>query len=221
LYKSEEEQQKAFQFMHCWNKLRTQPKWLAKFDELAAAKTSNKRQKSSPDGDATARVPSEIGVGEVQGIEDVQLTRPNGKKKAKAALLQEKKKSVTTTLENMWAQKKDTDVEKELKKEERFSKAFALEQERVTNEKELVEVRKEEVQLQKQRDEERIMTMDLSAMQEEQKTYYMWLRAQIMSRISEQVSDDDSIKFSFYVFVHMSHGFCVCIICRLQHLGRT
>jgi hypothetical protein len=221
LYKSEEEQQKAFQFMHCWNNLRTQPKWLAKFDELAVAKTSNKRQKSSPDGDATARVPSEIGAGEVQGIEDVQLTRPNGKKKAKAALLQEKKKSVTATLENMWAQKKDTDVEKELKKEERFNKAFALEQERVTNEKELVEVRKEEVQLQKQRNEERIMTMDLSAMQEEQKTYYMWLRAQIMSRISEQVSDDDSIKFSFYVFVHMSHGFCVCIICRLQHLGRT
>jgi hypothetical protein len=92
LYKSKEEQQKAFQFMHCWNKLKTQPKWLAKFDELAAAKTSNKRQKSSPDGDATARVPSEIGAGEVQGIEDVQLTRPNGKKKAKAALLQVKGK---------------------------------------------------------------------------------------------------------------------------------
>jgi hypothetical protein len=59
-----------------------------------------------------------------------------------------------------------------------------------------VEVRKEEVQLQKQRDEERIMIMDLSVMQEEQKTYYMWLRAQIMSRISEQVCDVDSIKFS-------------------------
>jgi hypothetical protein len=46
LYKSEDEQQKAFQFMHCWNKLRTQPKWLAKFDKLVAAKTSNKRQKT-------------------------------------------------------------------------------------------------------------------------------------------------------------------------------
>jgi hypothetical protein len=28
--------------MHCWNKLKTQPKWLAKLDELAVAKTSNK-----------------------------------------------------------------------------------------------------------------------------------------------------------------------------------
>jgi hypothetical protein len=65
------------------------------------------------------------------------------------------------------------------------------------------------------------MTMDLSVMQEEQKTYYVWLQAQIMSRISEQVCDVDSIKSSFCAFVHMSHVFCVCIICRLQHLGRT
>lgn len=81
LYKSEDEQNKAFQFMHCWNKLRTQPKWLAKFDKLVAAKTSNKRQKTSPNRDATARVPSETGAGEVQGVEDIQLTRPSGKKK--------------------------------------------------------------------------------------------------------------------------------------------
>nr|XP_034594740.1 glutathione S-transferase T2-like [Setaria viridis] len=124
LYKSEDEHQKAFQFMHCWNKLRTQPKWLAKIDELAAGKTSHKKQKTS----SSASLPIELGEGEVQGIEDNALTRPIGKKKAKLALLQEKKKSVTATLENMWVQKKETDEEKELKKEERFNKAFALEQ---------------------------------------------------------------------------------------------
>jgi hypothetical protein len=42
LYKSEDEHNKSFQFMHCWNKLKTQPKWLAKLDELAVAKSSNK-----------------------------------------------------------------------------------------------------------------------------------------------------------------------------------
>jgi hypothetical protein len=70
--------------------------------------------------------------------------------------------------------KEVTDGEKEVKKEERFNKAFALEQERVTNEKLLLEVRKEEVELQKQevelqkqRDEERILTLDLSAMPDE------------------------------------------------------
>jgi len=134
LYKSEDEHGKAFQFMHCWNKLRTQPKWLAKIDELAASKTSNKKQKTSSTADPSAALPSETEPGAVEGLEACPLTRPIGKK-AKAALLQEKKKSVTTTLENMWAQKKETNGEKELKKEERFNKAFALEQDRVANEK--------------------------------------------------------------------------------------
>jgi hypothetical protein len=34
---------------------------------------------------------------------------------------------VTTTLVNMWVQKKESDEEKEVKKEERFNKAFAFE----------------------------------------------------------------------------------------------
>ena len=191
MYKSEDEHGKAFQFMHCWNKLRTQPKWLAKIDELAAGKTSNKKQKTSSTADPSATLPSETEPGAVDGLEANALTRPIGKKKAKAALLQEKKKSVTATLENMWAQKKETDGEKELKKEERFNKAFALEQDRVANEKLLlqvrsqeVEVRSQEVQLQKKRDEERIMTMDLTAMPDDDlKKYYMCLRAEIMSRV--------------------------------------
>ena len=191
MYKSEDEHGKAFQFMHCWNKLRTQPKWLAKIDELAAGKTSNKKQKTRSTADPSAALPRETEPGAVEGLEACALTRPIGKKKAKAALLQEKKKSVIATLENMWAQKKETDGDKELKKEERFNKAFALEQDQVANEKLLlqvrsqeVEVRSQEVQLQKKRDEERIMTMDLTAMPDDDlKKYYMCLRAEIMSRV--------------------------------------
>ena len=59
LYKSEDEHQKAFQFMHCWNKLRIQPKWLAKVDDLAADKTSNKRQKPSRDASDNGTPPNE------------------------------------------------------------------------------------------------------------------------------------------------------------------
>jgi hypothetical protein len=73
----------------------------------------------------------------------------------------------------MWAQKKETDGEREQKKDERFNKAFAIEQYRVANEKLLLEVRSQEVQLQKKRNEERIMTMDLTAMPDEQKKYYI------------------------------------------------
>ncbi|XP_012702828.1 uncharacterized protein LOC105914730 [Setaria italica] len=75
LYKSEDEHQKAFQFMHCWNKLRTQPKWLSKIDELAIAKTSNKKQETSSTTDPSASLPNEIIQGEVQAIEHNALTR--------------------------------------------------------------------------------------------------------------------------------------------------
>ena len=46
--------------MHYWNKLRVQSKWLAKIDDLAAVKTSNKRQKTSPDGDVNGTLSIEI-----------------------------------------------------------------------------------------------------------------------------------------------------------------
>jgi hypothetical protein len=199
LYKSEDEHNKSFQFMHCWNKLKTQPKWLAKLDELAVVKASNNKQKRSLcNAKLNATLPSKTGQGDVEGQEANALIRPIGKKKAKAALIHEKKKSVTTTLENMWAQKKESDEEKEVKKEERFNKAFALEQERAANEKAalvldqeraaneklLLEARIQEVQLQKKRDEERIMTMDLTAMPDELKKYYMCLQVEIMNRFS-------------------------------------
>jgi hypothetical protein len=193
--------------MHCWNILKTQPKWLAKLDELAVAIPCTKKQKANPTVDLTddpiadpSADPSAQDEGE--GLQAIALARPIGKKKAKASLIQDKKKSVTATLENMWTEKKEADAEKQLKKEEkkdeRFNKAFALEQERVANdklavaleqervanEKLLLQVRSEEVQLQKKRDEERIMTMDLTALPEDQKTYYMFLRSQIMSQLS-------------------------------------
>lgn len=191
LYKSEDEHNKAFQLMHCWNMLRTQPKWLAKLDELAAAKSSNKKHKTNSTVSPTTCSPSAIGDCEVAAPEDNSLKRPIGKKAAKAALCQEKKNRVSVALENMWQQKKETDGQKELKKDERFNKAFALEQERAANEKLLLDLRskelelkRQEVELQNKRDEERIMTMDLTVMPDEQKEYYMSLRVEIMSRRS-------------------------------------
>jgi len=98
LYKSEDEHGKAFQFMHCWNKLRTQPKWLAKIDELAAGKTSNKKRKTSSTAGPSATLPSETEPGAVDSMEANALTRPIGKKKAKAALLQREEKKCDSNL---------------------------------------------------------------------------------------------------------------------------
>lgn len=59
---------------------------------------------------------------------------------------------------------------------------MSLEQERVQNEKILVELR-QQVQLQKKRVEERIMTMDLTILREEQKKNNMSSQAKIMSQL--------------------------------------
>jgi hypothetical protein len=60
---------------------------------LAVAKTSNKKQKRSLcNAELNATLPSEIGHGDVEGQEANALIRPIGKKKAKATLIQEKKK---------------------------------------------------------------------------------------------------------------------------------
>jgi hypothetical protein len=67
----------------------------------------------------------------------------------------------------LWDQKKEADVDEELKKDERFSKAFAFEwgQKQFLDE---IELRKQEVQFQSKRYEKRIMTMDHTAMPDEQ-----------------------------------------------------
>jgi hypothetical protein len=59
---------------------------------------------------------------------------------------------------------------------------LSLEQERVQNEKILVELR-QQVQLQKKRVEERIMTMDLTILPKEQKKNNMSSQAKIMSQL--------------------------------------
>ncbi|KAF0924997.1 hypothetical protein E2562_015060, partial [Oryza meyeriana var. granulata] len=45
LYKVEDKQKRSFMYMHCYNLLKNQPKWIERCIQLAAPKTSNKKQK--------------------------------------------------------------------------------------------------------------------------------------------------------------------------------
>jgi len=188
LYKSEDGQNRSFQFMDCWKQLRGQAKWMAKLDELAG-KSSNKKQKKTSNSSMPTPSLTTADGHEDAAAEDNTLSRPKGHKKAKATLYQSGKKGCTEALENLWAKKKEFDTEKELKKDERFKQAFALEQERVANEKLNLELKKkelelkaQEVELKNKKEEERIMTMDLSELPDNQKHYYMCCRSKIMSR---------------------------------------
>ena len=147
---------------------------MAKLDELAG-KSSNKKQKKTSNSSLPTPSLTTADGHEVVALEENTLSRPMGHKKAKATLHQGGKKGCTEALENLWAKKKEFDSDKELKKDERFKQAFALEQERVANEKLNLELRKkeldlraQEVELKNKKDEERIMTMDLSAMPDDQ-----------------------------------------------------
>jgi hypothetical protein len=96
---------------------------------LEPQKTSNKKQKtvanSSPasvaPADALAAPAAGGDVGEPSG-------RPDGKKKEKQKLQQ---RSTIEAVDYLMAQKKEADLEKDLKKEERCNKAFALQEERI------------------------------------------------------------------------------------------
>lgn len=159
-----------------------------KLEELAVGKSSNKKQKMNSNETSPPHLPSVTETSGPTTPNETVTTRPPVKKKAKAAAFQAEKKGYTETLNKLFEKKKETDEFKEMKKDERFRLALAVEQERAVNEKlnmELrskeLELRQQEVEQHKKREEERIMTLDLSVMPADQKQYYMRLRSKILS----------------------------------------
>ena len=80
------------------------------------------------------------------------------------------------------AKKKEADAEKELKKEERCKKAFALQEERIRLEKEKFELQRDQFEFQRNLEEERIMNVDTSIMCTKQQQYYEGLKNDILAR---------------------------------------
>ncbi|WVZ82098.1 hypothetical protein U9M48_029400 [Paspalum notatum var. saurae] len=134
LFRSEDSDNKSFQFMHCWNELRNQPKWHDKRRQIDAIKqASNKKSKvkknSSPET-ATTIIPdsSRIDILKNASPEKDAPKRPIGKKKDKEAL---RRGMLIKRLQNIFGEKKEFDAEKEKKKEKRFNQAYELEKERL------------------------------------------------------------------------------------------
>uniref|UniRef100_A0A0A8YT05 No apical meristem-associated C-terminal domain-containing protein n=1 Tax=Arundo donax TaxID=35708 RepID=A0A0A8YT05_ARUDO len=88
LYKSEDKDNKSFQSMHCWNLLRTQPKWHDKQNQFSSQNASHKKQKMTTESSpGTASIVNGNPEGsENRSPENDVAKRPMGKKKAKESL---------------------------------------------------------------------------------------------------------------------------------------
>jgi hypothetical protein len=96
-------------------------------------------------------------------------------------------------MDYLMVKKKEADNEKDLKKEERCNRAFALQEERIKVEKEKIQVQrdleeerlkldKEKFHFKRDQDEERILNLDLSTMNYKLQQYYAVRQEEILAR---------------------------------------
>ncbi|KAG8047008.1 hypothetical protein GUJ93_ZPchr0008g13531 [Zizania palustris] len=133
LYKTEDKQNRDFQYMHCYNILKYQPKWIEKRNQMSAPNISNKKQKTTLN--SSSNIPKSIQNTDESNDRMPEsatptLERPLGRKKEKEKLRQHADRIYFEALDYMWDKKKAADAEKEMKKEQHYSQAYAFEQEK-------------------------------------------------------------------------------------------
>ena len=138
-YRSEEK--KAFGFLQCWNTLHLHQKWTNRLSQKKQKTASHSSLDTSTLGTNSTRHDET----EAPIPENDSSKRAIGSK-AEEELLQQGKNSGSPNdsiymeaVDNQWSKKRDAEAVKELKKDERFEQACAREEERVSNEKVMLE----------------------------------------------------------------------------------
>ncbi|KAL6851494.1 hypothetical protein ACP4OV_020427 [Aristida adscensionis] len=195
LFKEEDKKNRKFAFMHCWRILKDSPKWMERRKLFRSSKTaSNKKQKTKPTSSPSSAAPG-LSTGAASGDDGVAQDaskRPDGKKTEKKRLRQ---RATIEALDYLVAKMKEVDAEKELKKQERCDKAFALQEEKIKLEQETrnkafaleeekMKLEREKFDFQREQEEERILSLDLSNMTYRQKQYYEGRQNEILDRRS-------------------------------------
>lgn len=150
--------------------------WMDEGNLLVQAwkKTSGKRLGTTSDDDEV----------EVHTRDDVTERRPRGRKYEKERL-RKGKRSVSDgsacklSLETVWAQKLEKDEIREAKKQALYERAFALQEKQMTIKERAFALQEEQMAIEKFELEERIMSMDTSAMTGARLQFYRAEQAQI------------------------------------------
>ena len=170
LFKSEDRNNRKFTLMHCWNILKDKPKWMERRKEITCAKkTSNKKQKATAISSPASGEPAAPDAG---GSDAQPSGRLDGKKKEKKKLRQGR---TIEAVEFLMEKKKEADRERELKKDERCNKAFALQEERL-------KLEREKFEFHRKLEEDKIIYMDLSTMTFDDQQYFEDRKREIRER---------------------------------------
>ncbi|KAI7993801.1 Glutathione S-transferase T2 [Camellia lanceoleosa] len=162
-----------FPFEHCWNELRSQPKWM----EDTTTKKPKSTKNASP-ATSTPCAPDSVNLENNDNYDVVE--RPIGRKAAKKNKAKDIGNNVTESpfvklLEEI---KVKNDITNE-KKIEIFEKSYLQEERRIENE----EMREERrLALEERREEERIMSLDTSIMPPLQAQYIRQRQMQILEK---------------------------------------
>jgi hypothetical protein len=122
LFKVEDKEKKSFQFMHCWNQLRNQPKWQEKRWHIyaikhAPRKIEDKYKLNSGNATQITHDSTNNDIRENACSHADAPKRPCGKKKAKEAQRKGMQgEAYKEASEHFWEKKKEFDAEKEKKR---------------------------------------------------------------------------------------------------------
>ncbi|CAO2201061.1 unnamed protein product [Urochloa humidicola] len=153
--------------------LKDQPKWIERRKQTDGT-TSNKKQKTKANSSPSSLVPvASLATGGVDAAAAQDASkRPDGKKTEKKKLRQ---RSTIEALDYLVAKMKEADAQKDLKKDERCNKAFAIQEEKI-------KLEREKFEFQRELEEERILSLDLSNTTYRLRQYYERRQDEIFAR---------------------------------------